>query len=135
MSRTPENFPDGMGNHTPSEQTPFHNTPVELPNGQLNPQYVEYAFNRLIEEQRKNYQQHPGRFPVRVQRIWNILRGRENDVISIQALIVPFLETHDPDDSMRDAIRYTNQILEKAGIDLEIKHVTAYQLCRRSPKK
>lgn len=106
--------------------------PLELPNGQLNPLYIENAFQTLIATLEKNYNRHPGRFPVRIQRIRDAFHGRETEFVPLDEIVQNFkLTTSRPEYASLSAISALNKIFRELNIGLEIERVSAYRIVKR----
>jgi len=95
---------------------------------QIDPEKVKQAFKTLIEEQQVNGR---GRKPVRVERIWSVFRGRENDSVPIEKLIDAFSETKDPYNSAQTALSWINKAFERLGSGIEIERGTIYHIRNR----
>lgn len=99
---------------------------IDIEDTWLDPNEVAGDFARVIKASSTR------RTPVRMQRIWRAFRNRENDIVAEDEIAKQFEDTKNPDNDARLAITWVNRAFEKFGIDLEITHVPAYRLKRRS---
>lgn len=113
-----------------SELTPSE--PIELSDGQLNPAYVEQAFQIVLDVLGERYQQHPARFPTRIQRLWEGFRGKETELVTLERLAKPFAEVNErhADDAARGAISTLNKLFDSLNLEIRVKHVSSYRISR-----
>ncbi len=101
---------------------------------QVDPVYVNRVFS-LIRDELSPGEGKPGPSPVRLDRLWSVFRGRENEPISLDDFESTFGDSADPRKSAASAVSWLNNIFKRWGYDLEIKtgHCTTYQLAPRAP--
>ncbi len=107
---------------------------VELPGGQLNPRYVEWAFGQTLEKEFADYQGKTGRKPKRVERLWNKFRGHEGEMISLDELAKDYIGTSSPRTRASEAVSWLNGIFKRLHLEIEVASSTFYFL-RRKPRE
>lgn len=114
---------------------PDRTIPKQPPSPTVDAVYANRVFG-MIRDELSPGDGKPGPSPVRLERLWSVFRGRENEPISLDDFESAFADSVEPRKSAASAISWLNNILKRWGYDLQIKtaHCTTYQLMPRGPK-
>lgn len=97
----------------------------------VDPEYIKDVFQEIREELSPGRGK-PGRTPVRLERLWSVFEGRENQAISLDEFADAFKEDGSSESrkSAATAISWLNTTLRRWGFGLEIetKQYTTYQI-------
>ena len=130
MSRYKEWLPTPTSSETVSPQTEQQWEPIELPNGMLNPQYIESAFAVVMQEYVAA--RHPGHKPNRVQRIQELFRNRQYQSLTLNELSEPFAGLSNPNEVAQSTLSWINRTFIRLGLEIEIDRFTSYRIRRCS---
>jgi hypothetical protein len=132
------NIPSYMP-HSEIEPAPKNVPPSEeLLDGNLNPRYVEWAFERIINDEDTGYEGKPRRKPFRIRQVWEACRPffYRNEGAPLSVLAEPFIDHNrpytNPFGRAQTVISKINEAFRKHEIDLEIQRDVVYRLHRRS---
>ena len=97
----------------------------------IDPKHAAYAFESIIAEQWATNNGKPRRKPIRVEKIWRIFRGRENDDISLDEFLPDFSHTSSPRYRVSETISWLNTKLPDFNLIIDTVRVrpTFYRLC------
>lgn len=103
----------------------------------IDPNHVEEVFSAIREELSPGTGK-PGPSPIRLDRLWSVFQGRENEPIPLDDFEQAFSDSTDPRKSAASAVSWLNNTFRRWGYDVEIEtiHCTKYRLKQRpdSPK-
>lgn len=117
---------------------------AHLSEERIDPQTVDAAFEAVAQAKWPTYEGKSGRKPVRLQRIREGFRGRENEHVALDDLAVAFEGKQNPRKYAASTISWLNNAFKELDINLEIKSTTTvyrgegrpvstrYRFCRRA---
>lgn len=99
----------------------------------IDPSHVEEVFSAIREELSPGTGK-PGPSPIRLDRLWSVFQGRENEPIPLDDFEQAFGDSSEPRKSAASAVSWLNNTLRRWGFDMEIEtiHCTKYRLKQRS---
>ncbi len=109
--------------------------PIELPNGELNPEYIGWGFQKVAAEQEDTSAKwRPSSPPTRFGRIWDAFKRHNYQPATLDELAEPFTQAKDPLDAVQTTISLFNRVFVKLGVELELERFTSYRVRRRPSK-
>lgn len=111
---------------------------------QIDPQEIYAALDAVVEAKWPEYRGKTGRRPVRVERLKDVIRGRENEWFLLDEYAGLFIGTKNPRKEASSAISWVNAAFEGVNINLRIEGrtknrrsnsaLTRYRFCRIAPE-
>lgn len=97
---------------------------TQLLEERIDPAEIDAAFEKVIKATWPTYRGKTGRKPVRIQRIREGFRGRENEYVPLDDLAIAFEGKKNPRKYAASTISWLNKTFKELDINLEIKSTT-----------